>query len=122
MRHYLALVVIGAVLLAGDVAWAQPETATQPDETATAAKSSAWLPILEKGLAIMAVCVGGAMIVFAGAHGISHISGRAVESIARQPEAAGSIFTTCLLTAAMIEVGMLFGLVLVLIGMLTLTA
>jgi F-type H+-transporting ATPase subunit c len=53
---------------------------------------------------IMAGAAFGAGLVTLGAGlGIGQIGGRAVESMARQPEVAGSIQTAMLITAAMIE-------------------
>jgi F-type H+-transporting ATPase subunit c len=46
-----------------------------------------------------------------GGAGIGRIGGSAVESMARQPEAAGSISTAMIITAAMIEGATLFGVV-----------
>ena len=46
-----------------------------------------------------------------GGLGIGRIGGSAVESIARQPEAAGQIFTPMIITAALIEGATLFAVV-----------
>lgn len=61
--------------------------------------------------------IGAGLVVIGGGLGIGRIGGSAVESMARQPEMADRIFTLTLITAAMIEVGFLFG---VLIGFLAL--
>jgi F-type H+-transporting ATPase subunit c len=50
----------------------------------------------------MAVVGAGLAIIGAGI-GIGRIGGSTVESIARQPEAAGQMFTPMIITAAMIE-------------------
>ncbi|NJL30075.1 MAG: ATP synthase F0 subunit C [Thermoanaerobaculia bacterium] len=55
--------------------------------------------------------IGAGLVVIGGGLGISRIGGSAVESMARQPEMAGQINTAMLITAAMIEVGFLFGVV-----------
>ena len=47
--------------------------------------------------------VGVALIVFGAARGIATIASHAVESIARQPEAGGRIFTSMIISAALIE-------------------
>ena len=64
-----------------------------------------------QGLAMLGVCVGAGVVVFGGGFGIGRIGGQAVEAIARQPEAAVSMFSQMIITAAMIEAGMLFALV-----------
>ena len=47
--------------------------------------------------------IGAGLIVIGAAKGIGNIGGNAVQSIARQPEAGGRIFTSMLLAAALIE-------------------
>ncbi len=48
--------------------------------------------------------------------GIGLIGGRAMEAIARQPEATGKIQTNMIIAAALIEVAGLFGIVVALLG------
>lgn len=55
--------------------------------------------------------IGAGLAVIGGALGIGRIGGSAVEAIARQPEMANQISTAMLITAAMIEVGFLFAVV-----------
>ncbi|MCE2924681.1 MAG: ATP synthase F0 subunit C [bacterium] len=57
-----------------------------------------------KGLAV----IGGGLAVIGGAVGIGLIGKGAVESIARQPEAAGKIGPNMILTAAFVEGATLF--------------
>lgn len=47
--------------------------------------------------------IGVGLAVIGAAYGIGQIGGKAVESIARQPEASGDIRTAMILTAALIE-------------------
>jgi F-type H+-transporting ATPase subunit c len=54
---------------------------------------------------------GAGLVVLGGGFGIGRIGSAAVESMARQPEVAGSIQTAMLITAAMIEGATIFGLV-----------
>lgn len=68
-----------------------------------------------KGLAEVGACFGAGVAVIGGGIGIGRIAGSAVESIARQPEAAGQLFLVWLLPAAMIEGAMLFAIVLCLL-------
>ena len=65
----------------------------------------------DQGLAVLGVSVGTALVVMGAAKGISAIASNAVESIARQPEAAGRIFTSMLISAALIEGFTFFALV-----------
>jgi F-type H+-transporting ATPase subunit c len=57
-----------------------------------------------KGLAV----IGGGLAVLGGGIGIGMIGKGAVESIARQPEAAGKIGPNMILTAAFVEGATLF--------------
>lgn len=55
--------------------------------------------------------IGVGLVVMGGAAGIGRVGGSAVESMARQPEAAGQINTAMIITAAMIEGATLFAVV-----------
>jgi F-type H+-transporting ATPase subunit c len=55
--------------------------------------------------------IGAGLAIIGGASGIGRIGGSAVESMARQPEAAGQISTAMIITAAMIEGATLFAVV-----------
>ncbi len=55
--------------------------------------------------------IGAGLAVVGGALGIGMIGKGAVESIARQPEAAGPIGTNMILTAALVEGATLFAVV-----------
>ncbi len=63
------------------------------------------------GLAYLAAGLGAGISVIGGALGIGKLAGAAVDGIARQPEAAGDIRGAMIITAAMIEVATLLGLV-----------
>jgi F-type H+-transporting ATPase subunit c len=49
------------------------------------------------------VAIGMGLMVIGAAKGIGNIGGNAVQAIARQPEAGDRIFTSMLLSAALIE-------------------
>ena len=59
------------------------------------------------GLAV----IGAGLAVLGAGLGIGRIGGSAVEGIARQPEAAGRIFTPMIVAAALIEGAALFAVV-----------
>jgi len=63
----------------------------------------------------LGACLGAGIVVIGGSIGIGRIAARAVESIARQPEAAGQMFLAWLVPCAMIEGAMLFAVVLCLL-------
>jgi len=58
---------------------------------------------LGAGLAVLGVGLGLGLLCFGAAKGISNIGANAVQSSARQPEAAGQIFLQMIISAALIE-------------------
>ena len=105
MKTVVILAVLAVALLAVP-AMAQPAEATP----AVHAASSWFFP---SGLATawLGAAIGTGLIVAGAARGIGNIGASAVEAIARQPEAGGQIFTSMLLSAALIEGFTLFGVV-----------
>ncbi len=63
------------------------------------------------GAAWLGGAIGAGLAIMGGAAGIGRIGGSAVESMARQPGAAGQISTAMIITAAMIEGATLFAVV-----------
>jgi F-type H+-transporting ATPase subunit c len=72
------------------------------------------------GIGAAGIMVGAGIAVAGAGRGIGNIGGSAVEAIARQPEAKGSIGTNMIIAAALIEGFTFFALVigLVLMGRL----
>lgn len=91
-------------LAAGAVALFAPTMTLAQDggEVAAAAGAS-----IGKGLAV----VGAGLAVLGGGLGIGAVGKGALESIARQPEASGTIGTNMILAAALIEGATLFAIV-----------
>ena len=79
-------------------------------------------PEAAEGAAAAGSGIGGGLAAGLGAIaaglGIGRIGGSAVESIARQPEMAGSIGTNMIITAALVEGVALFAVVVGLLGTL----
>ena len=67
--------------------------------------------ITSNGAGWLGGSLGAGLAIMGGAAGIGRIGGSAVESIARQPAAAGQISTAMIITAAMIEGATLFAVV-----------
>ncbi|RMD93688.1 MAG: ATP synthase F0 subunit C [Calditrichaeota bacterium] len=65
----------------------------------------------DSAMAFLAAGLGAAGATLGGALGIGRLASAAMESIARQPEAAGDIRGLMILTAAMIEGIALFAVV-----------
>ena len=70
---------------------------------------------LAVGLGVLGAAVGAGIAAIAAGIGIGRIAAAAVESIARQPEAAGDIKGNTILTAAFIEGVCLFAVVIALL-------
>lgn len=65
----------------------------------------------DKGLLALGAGLGAAFTTIGAAKGIGHLAGNSVESMARQPEAGGRIFTSMIIAAALIEGFTFFALV-----------
>ena len=60
--------------------------------------------------------IGAGLAVIGAGIGIGQIGGKAMEGIARQPEASGDIRTTMIIAAALVEGAALFAVVVALLG------
>jgi ATP synthase F0 subunit c len=68
------------------------------------------------GLALLGVGLGVGLLVLGAAYGIGKLAASAVESIARQPEAAGNIRGAAIVLAALIEGFTFFALIVLLLA------
>jgi F-type H+-transporting ATPase subunit c len=84
--------------------------------TAFAQEASSLIP--SNGAGWLGGAIGAGLAIMGGAAGIGRIGGSAVESMARQPSAAGQISTAMIITAAMIEGATLFAVVVGLMAVL----
>ncbi len=66
---------------------------------------------LGMGLGALGIMIGAGIGIAGAARGIGNIGGSAVEAIARQPEAKGSIGTNMIIAAALIEGFTFFALI-----------
>ncbi len=112
-RLVLGLILAGVVLMFADAAVAQEHDAGDAEhaENATA--------LTTKGARGLGGAIGAGLVVIGGGLGIGRIGGSAVEAMARQPEASGSISTAMIITAAMVEGATLFAVVVGLLAVLT---
>ena len=101
----LSLLVVGITLMFVDVA-----TAQDTDDGNNAHTENATF-LTTDGAGQLGGAIGAGLVLIGGGAGIGRIGGSAVEAMARQPEAAGSISTAMIITAAMIEGATLFGVV-----------
>ena len=63
------------------------------------------------GLMGLGAGLGAGLTTLGAAKGIGHLAGNAVESMARQPEIKGNVFTAMIIAAALIEGFTFFALV-----------
>ena len=110
----IALVLIlGA--MAGPILAADAETKPAAKVvSADAAIAASW----SKSIAVVGACIGAALAAIGGGLGVGRIGSACIESIARQPEAARDMFAPMVVAAGMVEVGMLFAIVVCLLGIL----
>jgi F-type H+-transporting ATPase subunit c len=64
-----------------------------------------------RGIWLAGACIGAGLAIIGAGRGIGQIGGQAADAIARQPEAGGRIFTTMIISAALIEGATLFAVV-----------
>ena len=93
----------------GVAALAMPSVAFAQEGAAKAAEHATFLT--SQGAAWLGGAIGAGLAIMGGAAGIGRIGGSAVESMARQPAAAGQISTAMIITAAMVEGATLFAVV-----------
>lgn len=105
MRTFVVLAALVAAL------WAVPAFGQVDHVDTVTAGSTSWLIPGGAAGALLGAAIGTGLIVMGAARGIGNIGASAVESIARQPEAGGRIFTSMLLSAALIEGFTLFAVV-----------
>jgi F-type H+-transporting ATPase subunit c len=117
-RLAVPLIIVGTLLFSASVLQAQESDATHDAETADehAVAATGGSLFGDTGLAKIGAGIGAGLVLMGGAAGIGRIGGSAVESMARQPEAAGSINMAMIITAAMIEGATLFGVIVCLLA------
>ena len=110
-----AMAAEGAVEASEEAAEASVGAAVEAAEAADQG-GDGFLLLRDKGAAFLGGAIGAGLVIMGAAGGIGRIGGSASESMARQPEAAGSINTIALITAAMLEGATLFAVVVCLLA------
>lgn len=104
----LGLMVVGLVLALAPAAWAVEGPAATGEADSGTFLSTA-------GAKKLSGPIGAGLVIMGAAAGIGRIGGSAVESMARQPEVAGQIFTPMIITAALIEGATFFALIVIML-------
>ena len=97
-----------AVLALAVAAVAAPAAAHGDATTAPATDEAKANDSWAGSIRTLGACLGAALAVMGGSYGIARIGGACIEAMARQPEAARDMFAPMVVTAGMVEVGMLF--------------
>ena len=116
-KQLVALMVLafGAVLFLGSsAASAQVPVGLSAEEAVQVAEASTMFG--NEGLAALGKALGLGLIIIGAGKGIGMIGSHSVDATARQPEAAGNIFQSSIILAALIEGATLFAIVVVLIA------
>ena len=100
MSRFVNLFVVAIVVVLGIAPVAMAQQAAPPTESAVNAVPGTWS---ESATAGLAGALGAGLVVCGGGYGIGRLAGSALESMARQPEVAGSIQTAMIIAAALIE-------------------
>jgi F-type H+-transporting ATPase subunit c len=116
MKRFFLLAAVALLLLSV----AGPAMAADAAPAGTTATNSGTVgapdPFLsDAGAKALGVGVGLGLIIIGAGKGIGAIGSHAVDAIARQPEAGGRIFTSMIISAALIEGATLFAIVVALI-------
>lgn len=112
-------VCMGLLIVTGLLCFAAPVLAA-PEANAgtTDAVHNGFTFLQDKGAGMLGGPIGAGLAIMGAAAGIGRIGGSAAESMARQPEAAGSVNTIALITAAMLEGAALFAVLVCLLAVL----
>ena len=102
----LVMIVAGLALMVAPAAFAA--------ETGQSAENGTF--ITSDGARKIGAGIGAGLVIMGAGAGIGRIGASAVESMARQPEAAGQIQTAMIITAALIEGAALFGLIITILA------
>ena len=112
-KFALLMMVLGTVLMFVSVPVHAQDTAAAP---ASHSGGEASYFLTSGGASRLGGAIGAGLVIMGGAAGIGRIGGSAVESMARQPEAAGQISTAMIITAALIEGATLFAIIVCLLA------
>ena len=116
MRIMTSMILLILVAALADTAVAQEAVTTGAAQAlqADTLPGSSWA----RAVAIVGACFGAGLCALGGGYGIARIGSACIESIARQPEAGGAMFAPMVIAAAMVEGGMLFAIIVCLLGVL----
>jgi F-type H+-transporting ATPase subunit c len=119
MSKLFAIALLAAMLLPAVSALAAEPAPAPAAQPAAAAQQAGWYFFPPgRGTIALGVSIGLGLIIIGAGKGIGNIGAHATDAIARQPEAGGRIFTTMIISAALIEGVTLFAIVVALLTMI----
>ena len=105
----VAMMLLVLVCVSGVVMGEEGNATTRPAGT-TSTGSEVKANHIYGSITILAGCFGAAACSIGGGIAISRLASACIESMARQPEAAGSMFLPMIIAAGMIEGAILFSI------------
>ena len=112
MSRWSLLALVGLLFLASPALGQEDEAAHAGAAVAAEDEGTpSFVFLQDKGASLLGAAIGAGLVIMGGAAGISRIGSAAAESMARQPEAVGSINGVAIILAAMIEGATLFAVV-----------
>jgi F-type H+-transporting ATPase subunit c len=98
----MSYLMLSVLAVASAVGGTNPVAATRPAEKSAAGEVTS-AASARSSLGLFGAGLGCGLIIIGAGIGLSIIGGKAVESIARQPEAHSRVFTAMIVVAAMLE-------------------
>jgi len=105
----VAMMLLVVACVSGVVMGEENEAATQPAKVG-AEGDEVQNQGIAKSFIVLAGCLGAAACAIGGGLAIARLASTCIESMARQPEAAGSMFLPMIIAAGMVEGAILFAI------------
>ena len=105
----VAMMLLVVACVSGVVMGEESEAATKPAEVQSEG--------IVGSITVLAGCLGAAACAIGGGLAIARLASTCIESMARQPEAAGSMFLPMIIAAGMIEGAILFAILVCLMAL-----
>ena len=102
----VAMMLVVVACVSGAVLAEDGGASTQPADKSDEVKQASFADSVR----VLAACFGAAACAIGGGIAISRLASTCIESMARQPEAAGSMFLPMIIAAGMIEGAILFSI------------
>ena len=102
----VAMMFLVVACVSGVVSGDESEAAAKPADKPAEVKSEG----IVESITVLAGCFGAAACAIGGGLAIARLASTCIESMARQPEAAGAMFLPMIIAAGMVEGAVLFAI------------